>query len=79
MSTLTEMRYGEKVTSKDTLFAFIHALASKIHEKRDYAEVIDIVEKTFSDGEILIASRDDGLDYFLSKMRTTLPWEETNF
>lgn len=79
MSTLTEMRYGEKVTSKDTLFAFIHALASKIHEKRDYAEVIDIVEKAFSDGEILIASRDDGLDYFLSKMRTTLPWEETNF
>lgn len=58
MSTLVEMRYGERETSKDVLFAFIHALVAKIHEKRDYAEVIDIIESSLRDGEILLASRD---------------------
>ncbi len=78
MSTLTELRFGEKVTSKDTLFAFMHALAGKINEKRDYAEVIDLIEKAFSDGEILIASRDDELDSFLATIRKPLPWEIKN-
>lgn len=77
MSTLVEARYGEKITSKDALFAFIHALVQKINQKRAYEEVIDTIEKSVEDGEVLVASRDDRLDGFLSAFRKKLPWEQT--
>lgn len=40
--------------------------------------MIDIVEEAFSQGEILIASRDEELDRFLSQIRKPLPWEASN-
>jgi len=77
MSTLVEARYGEKITPKDILFVFINALAKKINEERAYEEVIGVIEKSFQDGEVLIASRDDRLDTFLSTFREKLPWEQS--
>jgi hypothetical protein len=45
MSILVESRYGEETSAKDILRRFVDAFATKIHEKRAYAEVIDILEK----------------------------------
>lgn len=75
MSTLVEARTGEVKTSKDILFRFIGALATKIHEKKAYDRVLDIVENSLHNGEILFASRDAGVDDFLAKFRKELPWE----
>ena len=76
MSVLVESRYGEETSAKDILRRFVDAFVAKIHEKRSYEEVITLIEKSFQNGEILIASRNNTIDQFLTKIRKPLPWDE---
>ncbi len=75
MSTLVEARHGQEITSKDTLFRFIRAFGEKIQQTRSYDTVLDVLEQSVKDGEILFASRNDAIDQFLSSYRKKNPWE----
>ena len=74
MSTLVEARHEAENNPKDILFRFIGALAGKIHDSRQYDTVYDVIERSFRNGEILIASRDSQTDTFLAKFRKNIPW-----
>ncbi len=76
MSTLVESRYAEETSAKDILRKFVDAFAQKIYEKQSYEEVINILENYITNGEILFASRNDKIEWFLSTFRKPLPWEE---
>ena len=71
MSTLVESRYGEETSAKDILRKFVDAFIQKVHEERAYEDVIAILEKSLSDGEILFASRNDSIDSFFGKKTKT--------
>jgi hypothetical protein len=75
MSTLVEANYGRENHAKDILFSFIDAFTRKIHEKKSYMMVIESIRDYWNNGEILIASRDQATDDFLSKYKKKLPWE----
>ena len=75
MSTLVEARHGEINTPKDILFRFIGSLLEKIWEKRAYDTVLSSLEDALKNGEILFASRDRGVDDFLTNYRPQLPWQ----
>ena len=72
MSTLVESRYGEETSAKDILRRFVDAFARKIDEKRAYEEVISSIEKSVHDGEILFASRNEGIDRFFSTLPSSV-------
>lgn len=75
MSTLVENRYAQINTPKDVLFQFGSSLVSHIQSKNLILDVLDVLIKYQKDGEILFASRDAGVDAFLSLYRKQLPWE----
>ncbi len=79
MSTLVESRYGEETSAKDILRKFVGAFIAKIEEKWAYEEVLGHIEKSITDGEILFASREEGIERFLSTWRTPLPWERGSY
>lgn len=75
MSTLVELEYGRQNHAKDILFDFVDAFVSKIHETRAYGAVFGTVLDAWKNGQILMASRDQSTDTFLSQFRPRLPWE----
>ncbi len=75
MSTLVESEYGRENSAKDILFAFIEAFQRKIIDEWKYKEVLDSLYNSWKDGQILMASRDEKTDAFLSEFRPKLPWE----
>lgn len=75
MSTLVENQFAREHNPKDILFQFGDALIAKIHEKRLYESVFDAFEQYWKDGEILLASRDYGMDNIIAKFRKELPWQ----
>ena len=75
MSTLVELEYGRQNHAKDILFDFVDAFVSKIHETRAYGAVFGTVLDAWKNGQILMASRDQSIDTFLSQFRPRLPWE----
>ena len=75
MSTLVEARHGQEITAKDSLFRFIRAFVQRIHETRSYDTVLDVLERSVRDGEILFASRNESIDSFLAQYRKKNPWE----
>jgi Protein of unknown function (DUF4012) len=77
MSTLVENRYAQVNTPKDILFQFGSALLSHVQSQNLTLDILDIIEKYRSDGEILFASRDAEIDVFLAQYRKKLPWESS--
>lgn len=75
MSTLVENQFAREHHPKDILFQFADALIATIHEKRLYESVFDVFEQYWKDGEILFASRDEGMDGIIANLRKELPWE----
>lgn len=75
MSTLVESRYGEETSAKDILRRFVDAFITKIEEKRAYEEVLGRIEESIIDGEMLFASREEGIEKFFSTWRKPLPWK----
>ena len=75
MSSLVEARHGQEITAKDSLFRFIRAFVQRIHETRSYDTVLDVLERSVRDGEILFASRNESIDSFLAQYRKKNPWE----
>lgn len=75
MSTLVEWKYAKENTPKDILFRFATAFIGKIQEKWTPLEIFEIFNNYLKDGEILFASRDSEIDWFLAKFRKKLPWE----
>lgn len=75
MSTLVEAQYGRELHAKDILFDFVSAFVKKVNETKKYDAIFNVLEKYWNDGEILIASRDESVDTFLSEYRKKLPWE----
>lgn len=75
MSTLVEAEYGRQFHAKDILFQFVQSFVRKIDQTKRYDVVFDVLEKNWKNGEILIASRDDETEKFLSEFKKPLPWE----
>ena len=75
MSTLVEAEYGRQLHAKDILFQFVQSFVHKIDQTKRYDVVFDVLEKNWQNGEILIASRDDETEQFLSEFKKSLPWE----
>lgn len=75
MSLLVEAQYNRENHPKDILFAFGKELLTQIKEKKAYKVVFDTLLSEWERWEILVASRDDGIDAFLAKYRKKLPWE----
>lgn len=76
MSTLVENKYAKEHTPKDILFQFGNALLAKLIEKNNFFEVIDSLDASLKNGEILFASRDNEIDNFLSAYQHKLPWQQ---
>ena len=74
MSTLVEAKYQKTINPKEILFAFADALAKKIHSTGSYDIVFNEFLEDWKNGEILMASRDDEVEQFLSTVRTPYPW-----
>lgn len=62
-------------TPKDILFRFIESFGNKIVQSRKFPEVFTLLQKYWQDGEILMASRDENLQEFISKYTKPLPWK----
>lgn len=74
MSTLVEAKHARLISPKDILFDFIDELTHKIIEKKKYLSVARSIEKSLSQGEIRIASRDDDIQKWLSTVGFSEAW-----
>lgn len=78
MSTLVEAQYGRDLHAKTILFDFVNAFVKKINDTKKYDVVFNVLEQYWRDGEILMASRDEATENFLSEFKKKLPWECTS-
>lgn len=75
MSTLVEAEYNRELHPKGILFEFIEGFVTQAIRSGKYEELITILEKAWTDGEILVASRDQQNDEFIANFRKKLPWQ----
>ncbi len=74
MSTLVEAKHAKLISPKDILFDFIDELTHRIIEKKKYLSVALSIEKSMSDGEIRVASRDDEIEKWLGTVGFSEAW-----
>jgi Protein of unknown function (DUF4012) len=74
MSTLVEAKHAKLISPKDILFQFVDELAKKIIEEKKFIPVLQVVEKSFQEREILMASRNEKTQAFLESIGFDAPW-----
>lgn len=74
MSLLVENKFGKEKTPKDILFQFIPAFTKKISESGKMDQIIALIGDYWTRGEIVMASRNDSVQDFLTSISKPLPW-----
>lgn len=75
MSVLVENKLNAKISPKDILFRFSEELEKMLAEKKDIIGYIDIGLRALDENEILIGSRDETIQKFLSTNISQDSWK----
>ena len=75
MSMLVENKFAKEKTPKDILFRFVDAFVHKVFESKKIEEIADIIENNWRRGEIVMASRNEKVQDFLTLLQNPLPWK----
>ena len=75
MSTLVENKLGARISPKDILFRFSEELEKHLLEKKDIVGYIDIFAKALDENEILLGSRDETIQKFITTHTNQESWK----